>query len=571
MKIETVDISKFRSIEKGSFNFNDITSVVGQNNSGKSAIMRALNSFFNPDLELDYYINGTNLYTSKRSIPRITINFVSIPDNEIYNSFVFNGKLSIRQEFNKKKKRLEYYVLDSTKFQIASEELIKEILSNVQFVLIPAERGVKYNGLNEITILKKLLDTFFTSHTAKRDTLSPRVKNAFYYLKKNALSKVSKGIEKQYLASKGIKIDIDSMFDINYELFINDLAIKIVEEGKEFRLEECGSGIQSLVSISIYRYLAELNNTNYIIGIEEPEINLHPQAQKELIFELLDEVSNGLQLIFTTHSTVLIDELDHTKIVLVRKQKDETRKFKTTIHQVHSNFWNKYSLEQLQYDKFHKFKNSEFFFANHVMVTESSTDSEVFRNLLKRNNILIERHGISVLELGGITSLKYAFYLLQDLQIPKTMIIDKDFFFNYKNGDKGNSRYRNGFFNYDTTFKNDPLIPEILNIYNKRSLIKKLLTSNHSRALDELINFDVICMKWNLEMDLVASKTACNIIYKRLNLPTTDCNTNILLTNYENRLKKLSLLLDVINKLPQQNLPNSYKRLIRRFREVIKK
>jgi len=571
MKIKDIHISKFRSVENGKFHFNQITAIVGQNNSGKSALMRALNSFFNPEIEIHHYINGTNLYSTKRAIPRITIDFQSVPNKPIYNPFTINGEITVKQEFNKQRNKLEYSVKNNGTFQTATEAFINELFSDVQFVLIPTERGAKYQGQDEVTILKRLLDNFFSTHTAKRDTLSPKVKDAFKYLKKNALSKVSKGIEEMYLAKKGFNLEIDSRFPLNYELFINDLSIKVIEEGQNFKLEECGSGIQSLIAISIYRYLAKLDHTNYIIGIEEPEINLHPQAQKELIFALLDETNNNdLQLIFTTHSTVLIDELDHTKIVLVRKEKDEKRSFKTTIHQLDSNFWNNYNLQVLQYDKFHKFRNSEFFFANHVIVTESPTDSEVFRNLLKQKNVVIERHGISVLELSGINSLKYAFYLLRDLSIPKTMIIDKDFFFDYQNGDKTNSRYASGFFNYRNTFKNETLIPEILNVENKRNQIEILLTENHSRALDLTLEFDVLCMKYNMEMDLIASTTARNLIYQRLNIPVADRNTNNLLTNYEKGLKKLELLLYVIDNLPHRNLPNSYKRMIKRFQELIK-
>ncbi|ARV14646.1 ATP-dependent nuclease [Polaribacter sp. SA4-12] len=571
MKIKDIHISKFRSVENGKFHFNQITGIVGQNNSGKSALMRALNSFFNPDIEIHNFINGTNLYSPTRAVPRIIIDFESVPNKAIYNTFSNNGEICIKQEFNKQRNRLEYSVKNNGSFQIASEDFVKELFIDVQFVLIPTERGAKHKGQDEITILKRLLDNFFTNHTAKRDTLSPKVKDAFKYFKKNALSKVSKGIEDMYLAKKGFSLEIDSRFPLNYELFINDLAIKIVEEGQNFKLEECGSGIQSLVAISIYRYLAKLNHTNFIIGIEEPEINLHPQAQKELIFALLDETDNNdLQLIFTTHSTVLIDELDHTKIVLVRKEKDEKRSFKTTIHQLNSQFWSNYNLHTLQYDKFHKFRNSEFFFANHVIVTESPTDSEVFRNLLKLKDVIIERNGISVLELSGISSLKYAFYLLRDLKIPKTMIIDKDFFFDYQNGSKANSRYANGFFNYKNTFKTETLISEILNNQTKRTQIEGLLTSNHSRALDLTLEFDVLCMKYNMEMDLVASTTAKNLIFQKLNIPQADRNTNNLLTNFEGGLKKLELLLYVITNLPHQNLPNSYKRLIKRFKEITK-
>ena len=571
MKIEKVEISKFRSIEKGTFQFDKIAAIVGQNNSGKSAIMRALNSFFNPDDEITHFLSGTNLYTSKRTIPRIKLTFNSVPQKPIYQPFITNGTITIEQKFTKIKNRLEYSILLNGALQLAQEALITELLNDVQFVLIPTERGVKNKGQEELGVLKKLLDTFFTAHTAKRDTLSPKVKTAFNYLKKNALQKVSKGIEDKYLASKGFQISIDSRLSLSYELFISDLVIKIIEEDREFKLEECGSGIQSLVTISVHRYLAELNHTNYIIGIEEPEINLHPQAQKELVFALIDEVStNDVQIVFTTHSTVLIDELDHTKIVLVKKEKDDKRSFKTALYQLDSNFWANYNMQVLQYDKFHKFRNSEFFFANHVIVTESPTDSEVFRNLLKRKGIIIEKLGISILELSGITSLKYAFYLLRDLQIPKTMIIDKDFFFNYQNGTKDASRYGNGFFNYSNAFKNEVLINEIFNKPAKRNQIEGLLHTNHSKALDETLKFDVLCMKYNMEMDLVASLTAQNLFYNQLSVPQGDRNTNNLLTNFEGGLKKLSNLLYVINNIPHQNLPNSYKRLIRRFREMVK-
>jgi hypothetical protein len=532
--------------------------------------MRSLNSFFHPNEELHYFIDGTHLYSTRRSVPRITIDFESVPNKAVYTPFVNNAILRVRQQFNKQRNRLEYSIENNGAFQNATETFLQELFQDIYFVLIPTERGVRHKGQDEVTILKQLLDTFFSTHTSKRDTLSPKVKDAFKYLKKNALSKVSKGVEDMYLAKKGFSLQIDSRFPLNYELFINDLGIRVKEGEKEFRLEECGSGIQSLVAISVYRYLANLSHNNFIVGIEEPEINLHPQAQKELIFALLDETDNNdLQLIFTTHSTVLIDELDHTKIVLVRKENDEKRGFKTTVHQLDPQFWVNYNLQAIQYNKFHKFRNSEFFFANHVLVTESPTDSEVFRNLLQLKKIIIEKEGISVLELSGVSSLKYAFYLLRDLEIPKTIILDKDFFFEYQNGSKANSRYGNGFFNYQNTYKNEPLINEIIGEKAKRAQIESLLSTNHSRALDLTLEFDILCMKYNMEMDLVASKTACNLIYQRLKIPQANQNTNNLLTNFEGRLKKLDLLLHVIRNLPHRNLPNSYKRLIRRFREII--
>ncbi|MFZ4434881.1 MAG: ATP-dependent nuclease [Flavobacterium psychrophilum] len=567
MKIRKVEISKFRSIENGVFEIIDILGIVGQNNSGKTAILRALNSFFNPTLEIANYINQTNLYSTNRAVPRITITFNLVPNNPIYTPFILDGNIVIKQEFSRRK--LDYYVLNNGNFEIASDNFVNALLADVQFVLIPTERTSNLIGKSDNSILAKLLNSFFSKHTAKRDTLTPKVKSAFEYLQNNALKKVVSGIEGKYLSKKGFEIKIDSSRQISYELFINDLDIHIVEDEKEFNLKECGSGIQSLIAIAIHRYLAELNHTNFIIGVEEPEINLHPQGQKELIYSLSDEVANNsIQILFTTHSTVLIDQLDHTKIVLLRKVNDTRRKFKSKILQLNSNFWANYGLQRIQYDKFHKFKNSEFFFANHVLVTESSTDSEIFRVLLDNKGVKFERKGISVLELGGITSLKYAFYLLRDLEIPKTIVVDKDFFFEYQNASKDLSRYGSGFFNFRTVFKNEPLINEIFTNQTERNILQGLLTTNNRRALDITIKHDLVFMKYNLEMDLVASRIAQNLIYIFLGIPIANRNTHHLLSNNEKALKRTDLLTHVITNLAQKNLPNSYKRLVRRMKEI---
>lgn len=51
MKLRKININKFRSIERVKLNLNEINAIVGQNNSGKSAIIRALNRFFNYNQE----------------------------------------------------------------------------------------------------------------------------------------------------------------------------------------------------------------------------------------------------------------------------------------------------------------------------------------------------------------------------------------------------------------------------------------------------------------------------------------------------------------------------------------
>lgn len=578
MKVEKVKIANFRSIENANFHIEDIVAIVGQNNSGKSALMRALNSFFNRDKELDCYIDGANLYTTKRAIPRITIEFIDVPDKEIYNKYIREGKMTLQQEYSKKKQQLEYYVLFDNLKERLPEVFVSEFLSEIRYILIPTERAIKYQGLEETPVLQQILDSIFSSRTAKRDTLSPKVQNAFDFLKKNALDKISKEIGRKYLISRGLSVEIDSNVPLDYNIFIKDIVIRIIENNKNFKLEECGSGVQSLVAISIYRYLAEINNINYIIGIEEPEINLHPHAQKELIFDLVEEISNSsnnLQLIFTTHSPSLIDELDHTDIILVRKTVDSKRGFKTVISQLEKDFWDKYNLDEIKYRKFHRFHNSDFFFAKHVLITEGNVDAEVFRQLFRKNDLIIERHGISILELDGIKSLAYAFYLLKGLNIPKTMVVDKDFFFAYKNVKKDESRNSRGFFTYSKMLnrENKSIIEDIIDEHNVLSNIVELHRENggnHRKMLDFMIDYDVILMNYNLEMDLFTSRTTVDLICDKLGISSNDRKIYKVLVDKKKVIKRPDFLLDVIEDLSRKNLPLSYKKIIIRMKDVVK-
>ena len=200
-------------------------------------------------------------------MPRITITFSNITLNSIFFPNLINDRVKIKQEYNKKRKKLDYYIFGTNKkYKVLTENELIALKRDIQFVLIPSERGAKNNLKIETGVLRSLFDKFFTENYSKRDTLTPKVKKAFEYFKDNALSKVSKGIENKYLANRGFKINIDSKFPISYDLFINDLAIKISEGDRDFKLEECGSGIQSLVAISVYKYLAELAHSNFIIA-----------------------------------------------------------------------------------------------------------------------------------------------------------------------------------------------------------------------------------------------------------------------------------------------------------------
>jgi putative ATP-dependent endonuclease of OLD family len=183
----------------------------------------------------------------------------------------------------------------------------------------------------------------------------------------------------------------------------------------------------------------------------------------------------------------------------------------------------------------------------------------------------LDINGVSILQLDGIKGLKYPYYLLKYLNIPYTLIVDKDFFFQYANDSAADSRYTTGFYKYKKTFSpsSNVLIEEIVTKAQDRADLLQLLNSNHSRSLDFLEGYNVICLNYNLEMDLVASTIAQSIIYDYLEVPLQNQNTSYLLNDKRKALKGLALLLHVVENLPHKNLPNSYKRIVKVLKAVV--
>ncbi|MCI6160439.1 MAG: AAA family ATPase [Prevotella sp.] len=85
-----------------------------------------------------------------------------------------------------------------------------------------------------------------------------------------------------------------------------------------------GSGVKRLILLNFFRAEAERrktlgNNPSIIYAIEEPETSQHTEHQRKLIKAFLDlaETANT-QLILTTHSAVLVKELDFTHLRLIK-------------------------------------------------------------------------------------------------------------------------------------------------------------------------------------------------------------------------------------------------------------
>ncbi|MCX6380537.1 MAG: AAA family ATPase [Armatimonadetes bacterium] len=78
-------------------------------------------------------------------------------------------------------------------------------------------------------------------------------------------------------------------------------------EGRSLELRAASSMVKELALLVLYlRYLAQKND---VIVIDEPEMNLHPEAQARMTEFLCMMVNAGLNVIVTTHSSYIVDHL----------------------------------------------------------------------------------------------------------------------------------------------------------------------------------------------------------------------------------------------------------------------
>lgn len=561
MRIEEVKIKNFRSIKSATFRMNKITAVVGENNAGKTAVLRAINAVLNYMDEEMSFKNKTHQY-AVRSNTYITISFVEVPDKVIYKDKIDIDKLVIKFVYKYSKDKEQYMYVKDGEEKSVDDEFMKNLSKDIKYVYIPAGRTNKDVSWEENSIFKEVVSNYMYKHTKNRDRISGDVRKVAKKIHDSALTTLEKDINTLYLQNQTMDFKFDFADDLDYSVLLKKIKFSLNECGTDYLLKEWGSGTKSLAVIAMYRANALLEEESIVLGIEEPETNLHPQAQKRFIHSLRNELhDNETQTIFTTHSTVLVDELQHEDIILIRRKKDSKRGFKSVLSQLQKNFWEKYGLEEFKHYQFFNYKNSDFFFSKYVVIGESKNDIQVIKKLIesKIQNVIAD---VSFLELGGIEFLKYPYFLLKELEIPYMMVVDKDVFFDYKNGKVDESRdVKSGLPKYKYEMKDNIVLKDIFKTDQEMRKIERLNSQGYKKFVDEIKKYNILSMNYCLEMDLMCSKRAREIYYMEKNILPEHQTQKYILVNQKKAIKDIKIIMKIMDELVGNSYPISYKKI----------
>ncbi|KIL08901.1 hypothetical protein SR42_07990 [Clostridium botulinum] len=562
MKISEVHIEKFRSIKKATFRMNNITAVVGENNAGKTAVLRALNSVLNYKFEEISFIDKTHQY-ALRNNTYISITFIDVPNKEIYVDKIYDGKMTIKFSYSYSDNKKKYVLIKGKEKINIDDSFMQEISKDIMYVYIPAGRTNKDVSWSENSIFKELITSYTAQYTENRDTISSHVRQATSKIHDTVLSKLESEINNLYMQNRSMDFRIDFPSDLDYTFLLDKIEFYLNEYGAKYLLQEWGSGTKSLAVIAMHRANALLKKGSIVLGIEEPETNLHPQAQKRFIMSLKQQLhDNETQTIFTTHSTVLVDELEHDDILLVRRVTDNSRGFISTVSQITENFWSIYNVEEFKHYQYFNYKNSDFFFSKYVVLAESKNDCQVLEKLIYPK-IGEKIADISFLDAGGVENIKYPYYLLKELGIPFVTVVDRDFFFAYFNNNQLElSRdSATGLPRYDNVLKNNEVINNIFNTPQLKERVVENHIKGYRKFFDYIKDFKILSMNYCLEMDLTCSKKARNEYYMLLNILPENKTQKFLLEKNLKSIKKIDKILKILEDIPKSAYPESYSKI----------
>lgn len=292
-KLQKLTINYFRAFEKDTvINFKyPLTVFVGKNGTGKSTALKLLKTISTKRQPNDYFFeSATDPIDAKK---------------EYIYSFEISGKTYVNQKIKKQ------WIIgdDLTELNNSSQEDTKKMSKPVTII-----NDIEFKTL--IGAFDKSLFFDNISHSPNRDkkinyTIKQSTKLIQNKMNKSSKKKSSNLSEEElkevnYILGKSYK----SIMICNHRYFSGTWGTTILFcDDKDCNYSEFNSGSGEFIIASTIHKIKTLAK-NSILLLDEPEISIHPGAQKRFMKYLLKIILNKqLQVIISTHSPTIIEKL----------------------------------------------------------------------------------------------------------------------------------------------------------------------------------------------------------------------------------------------------------------------
>lgn len=414
--------------------------LIGENNAGKSNIVRALDialgetwpGSFNPE-DHDYHqrvrdsapmqilLDVDGIRHMRRDLDVIQISWRYDPDED--RSCAFDAMLS-----------------DGTSAWMSNAE--REQLA---CVVVGADRRLSYqlSYTSKWTLLSRLMRRFHDVLIEDDDRAS-RLRSQFA-----SIVEIFKEVEQFKGFSEGLRrmagefganltyaleMDFSAYDPSNY---FRSLRVQPTSDGQVRSFDELGTGQEQILALAFahaYAMAYGAGEAGLVMVIEEPEAHLHPLAQQWLSRKVHAMSEDGVQVVVTTHSPAFLD-LAHVDGIACTRKPDEGGATAVVQHGIESLVGHCRALgaDKADVDSLPDFYAASAteelksgLFARVCMVVEGPTEALALPILLEACGVDVLKAGIAVVSAGGIGSIARWVRLYTAYQIPTFAAFDAD-------------------------------------------------------------------------------------------------------------------------------------------------
>ena len=393
MRLVQLRLRNFRCYnEEVAIDFDDLTALIGRNDSGKSTILEALDIFFNDTLPDK---NDACKHGDPKDLTIIAI-FSELPasivldqdaETTLQSEYLLNaeGKLEIHKVFNgsldkpkmvalkvvalhptssnvkdlvslnnpELKKRAEQVGADTSqidkKVNAQLRAAIRTVVENLELKIAEVSL-LEGNGANfwkGIQFRLPVFALFRSDRTSTdqdpeaQDPLASAIKEAIRK-HETELNAIQQFVEQEVKNVADLTLDKLKSLDPNLANSLNPectvkpwsslFKVNITGDGN-IPINKRGSGVRRLILLNFLRAKAELlrkekNKQDLIYAIEEPETSQHPRNQR-LLMSALQDLSCTEQVVITTHTPMLARVIAAESLRFVNIRDDGTREILT--------------------------------------------------------------------------------------------------------------------------------------------------------------------------------------------------------------------------------------------------
>ncbi len=452
--INKIRIVNFRSIQNLEIHPHNLCVLIGPNSSGKTNVLKALDILLGETYPTERAFSKDDFYGRNSNLeiliqvwfkePLEACKLTSVATRRKEQCLISSLRLTHTKNDN------EFFQTKFIAIDVDGNEYWAsgDVREKVNFIYIPSERNLeKQMSVSQWSLLGRILrkidenfrknslgdgpsemeEDFRESMSEPKRILEAELPNGMLSYAK--FKQVFTGICKEN--ANGLANDFDLDLEIYDPLFYyKTIQLLGREEMGTFNIHELGSGVQNLVLLSLFRTYAKLMKNKAVLAIEEPEIYLYPQAQRQLYSNFIGMAypesgsQDGTQIIYTTHNPNFVDATRANEVEILQKSASRGTCLLPKSEYVTS--------ERSEQDRFKTYahfntERNEIFFAKKVLLVEGDSDKIMWSTLLgEKWEILINKEGISIIECGGKTGVLYFIGVCRFMGIDYFAIWDAD-------------------------------------------------------------------------------------------------------------------------------------------------